>query len=180
MDLTHVTPVELRLAERNPGVCLGLGPQWLPSTEHFASIDPSNERVLGWAGRCTRDQYDLVLNNAVSAFSRWRMVPAPRRGELVRVIVEALRRHKSALGTLIAMETGKIKEEGDGEVEEMIDIGELAVGQSVILYGGTMELERMQDRSYEQSHPLGVVGVITAFNFPRAVWAWNAFIAAVC
>ena len=88
-----------RFAERNPGVCLG--PQWLPSAEHFASIDPSNERVLGWAGRCTRDQYDLVLNNAVSAFSRWRMVPAPRRGELVRVIVEALRRHNARRATML-------------------------------------------------------------------------------
>jgi aldehyde dehydrogenase (NAD+) len=178
MDPTHVTPGELGLAERNPGVCLG--PQWLPAAEYFASIDPTNERVLGWTGRCTRDQYDLVLSNAVAAFSRWRMVPAPRRGELVRVIVDALRRHKSALGSLIAMETGKIKEEGDGEVQEMIDIGELAVGQSRMLYGRTMQSERVQHRMYEQWHPLGVVGVITAFNFPAAVWAWNAFIAAVC
>jgi aldehyde dehydrogenase (NAD+) len=108
------------------------------------------------------------------------MVPAPRRGELVRLIVEDLRLHKSALGTVIALETGKIKEEGDGEIQEMIDIGELAVGQSRMLYGRTMHSERAQHRMYEQWHPLGVVGVVTAFNFPAAVWAWNAFIAAVC
>ena len=156
------------------------GARWLPAAEHFSSINPANEQVLGWAGRCTREQYDRVLSNAVAAFSRWRMVPAPRRGELVRLIVEALRRHKSALGSLIALETGKIKEEGDGEVQEMIDIGELAVGQSRMLYGRTMQSERSQHRMYEQWHPLGVVGVITAFNFPAAVWAWNAFIAAVC
>ena len=108
------------------------------------------------------------------------MVPAPRRGELVRLIVEDLRRHKSALGSLIALETGKIKEEGDGEVQEMIDIGEFAVGQSRMLYGQTMHSERPLHRMYEQWHPLGIVGVITAFNFPAAVWAWNAFIAAVC
>ena len=108
------------------------------------------------------------------------MVPAPRRGELVRLIVEDLRRHKSALGSLIALETGKIKEEGDGEMQEMIDIGDFAVGQSRMLYGRTMHSERPRHRMYEQWHPLGVVGVITAFNFPAAVWAWNAFIAAVC
>jgi aldehyde dehydrogenase (NAD+) len=178
MDLSHAFLGELQLAERNSGACLGA--EWLPAAEHFSSINPANEQVLGWAGRCTREQYDRVLSNAVAAFSRWRMVPAPRRGELVRLIVEALRRHKSALGSLIALETGKIKEEGDGEVQEMIDIGELAVGQSRMLYGRTMQSERSQHRMYEQWHPLGVVGVITAFNFPAAVWAWNAFIAAVC
>src|SRR5262245_54203167 len=117
MDLSHGFLAELGLAERNPGVCLG--PDWLEAAEHFSSINPANEQVLGWTGRCTREQYDLVLSNAVAAFSRWRMLPAPRRGELVRLIVEELRRHKSALGSLIALETGKIKEEGDGEVQEM-------------------------------------------------------------
>src|SRR5690349_4393429 len=178
MDLMHSVLETLELEPRNPGVCLG--PRWLAPTDLFSSINPANEQPLGAVGRCTRDQYDQVLANAVAAFSRWRMVPAPRRGELVRLIVEALRRHKSALGSLIALETGKIKEEGDGEVQEMIDIGELAVGQSRMLYGRTMQSERAQHRMYEQWHPLGVVGVITAFNFPAAVWAWNAFIAAVC
>ena len=178
MDLSHAFLAELGLAERNAGVCLG--PDWLPAAEHFSSINPANEQILGWTGRCTREQYDRVLGNAVAAFSRWRLVPAPRRGELVRLIVEELRRHKSALGSLISLETGKIKEEGDGEVQEMIDIGELAVGQSRMLYGRTMQSERSSHRMYEQWHPLGVVGVITAFNFPAAVWAWNALIAAVC
>lgn len=107
-------------------------------------------------------------------------VPAPRRGELVRLIVEELRRHKSDLGSLISLERGKIKQEGDGEVQEMIDIGNFAVGQSRMLYGKSMHSERPQHRMYEQWHPLGVVGIITAFNFPAAVWAWNAFIAAAC
>jgi len=178
MDLSHALLGELGLAERNPGACLG--PQWLPAAEYFASINPANEQSLGLIGRCTRSQYDAVLSNAHDAFCRWRMVPAPRRGELVRLIVDELRRHKAALGSLISLETGKIKEEGDGEVQEMIDIGELAVGQSRMLYGRTMQSERLRHRMYEQWHPLGVVGVITAFNFPAAVWAWNALIAAVC
>jgi aldehyde dehydrogenase (NAD+) len=169
---------QLRIAERNPGVCIG--PDWLPAGEHFRSINPATEKVIGSAGRCTREQYEEVLRKAAEAFETWRTVPAPRRGELVRLIVEDLRRHKSALGSLIALETGKIKEEGDGEVQEMIDIGELAVGQSRMLYGRAMHSERPQHRMYEQWHPLGVAGVVTAFNFPAAVWAWNAFIAAVC
>jgi aldehyde dehydrogenase (NAD+) len=169
---------QLGIAERNPGACLG--PEWLSPSDHFASINPTDEKVLARAGRCTREQYQQVLHSAAEAFSSWRMVPAPRRGELVRLIVEDLRRHKSALGTLIALETGKIKEEGAGEVQEMIDIGEFAVGQSRMLYGQTMHSERPFHRMYEQWHPLGVVGVITAFNFPAAVWAWNVFIAAVC
>jgi aldehyde dehydrogenase (NAD+) len=178
MDLMQSVLAALELEPRNPGVCLG--PRWLEATDLFSSINPANEQPLGAVGRCTRDQYDQVLANAVCTFSRWRMVPAPRRGELVRLIVERLREHKSALGSLIALETGKIKEEGDGEVQEMIDIGDFAVGQSRMLYGRTMHSERPQHRMYEQWHPLGVVGVITAFNFPAAVWAWNAFIAAIC
>jgi aldehyde dehydrogenase (NAD+) len=178
MDKRFDLLAQLGIAEHNPGVCIG--PDWLAANEHFPSIDPADESVLAWAGRCSPEQYQQVLHNAAAAFSSWRMVPAPRRGELVRLIVEDLRRHKSALGTLIALETGKIKEEGAGEIQEMIDIGELAVGQSRMLYGQTMHSERPFHRMYEQWHPLGIVGVITAFNFPAAVWAWNAFIAAVC
>jgi aldehyde dehydrogenase (NAD+) len=107
-------------------------------------------------------------------------VPAPRRGEAIRLCTEALRRHKDALGSLVSLEMGKIKAEGDGEVQEMIDIGDFALGQSRMLYGNTMHSERLRHRMYEQWHPLGVVGVISAFNFPVAVWAWNAFIAAIC
>jgi aldehyde dehydrogenase (NAD+) len=178
MDTAAHLFAQLGITQRNPGVCMG--PEWLPADEHFASIDPTQGQVIGWAGRCTRSQYGLVLRGAGKAFDAWRMVPAPRRGELVRLIVEALRRHKSAIGTLIALETGKIKQEADGEVQEMIDIGDFAVGQSRMLYGRTMHSERPRHRMYEQWHPLGIVGVITAFNFPAAVWAWNAFIAAVC
>ena len=110
----------------------------------------------------------------------WRRVPAPKRGELIRLVGEELRRHKDALGTLVSLENGKIKPEGDGEVQEMIDIADFAVGQSRMLYGNSMHSERASHRMYEQWHPLGVVGVISAFNFPVAVWAWNAFLAAVC
>jgi aldehyde dehydrogenase (NAD+) len=166
------------LMERQSGVAAGQ--RWLECDEHFPSVDPSTASVLGSAGRCSREQYRQVLDAAQRAFLAWRTVPAPRRGELVRLIVEELRRSKSDLGSLISLETGKIKQEGDGEVQEMIDIGEFAVGQSRMLYGSSMHSERPQHRMLEQWHPLGVVGVITAFNFPAAVWAWNAFIAAVC
>jgi len=169
---------QLGIAERNPAACLG--PQWLAAEEHFPSLNPATGQIIAWAGRCTSSQYGSVLQAALHSFNLWRMVPAPRRGELVRFMVEELRRNKSLLGSLIALETGKIKQEGDGEVQEMIDIGEFAIGQSRMLYGHTMHSERPLHRMYEQWHPLGVVGVITAFNFPAAVWAWNAFIAAVC
>jgi aldehyde dehydrogenase (NAD+) len=107
-------------------------------------------------------------------------VPAPQRGEVIRLMAEELRAHKDALGSLVSLENGKIKAEGDGEVQEMIDIADFAVGQSRMLYGNTMHSERAQHRMYEQWHPLGVVGVISAFNFPVAVWSWNAFLAAIC
>jgi L-aminoadipate-semialdehyde dehydrogenase len=178
MDVALDLLTQLGLAQRNPGTCLG--PEWLPADEYFPSLNPATGQVIGWAGRCARSQYGLVLRAALQAFDAWRMVPAPSRGELVRLVVDDLRRHKSALGSLIALETGKIKQEGDGEVQEMIDIGDFAVGQSRMLYGRTMHSERPRHRMYEQWHPLGVVGVITAFNFPAAVWAWNAFVAAVC
>ena len=125
----------------------------------------------------------LRARHAVGASKRaaaWRKVPAPKRGEAVRLIGEELRAHKDALGTLVSLENGKIKAEGLGEVQEMIDIADFAVGQSRMLYGLTMHSERPQHRMYEQWHPLGVVGIISAFNFPVAVWAWNAFLAAVC
>jgi aldehyde dehydrogenase (NAD+) len=168
----------LEIQERNPGA--GRGRQWLPADRCSPSLDPATGGVLAQAGECSRENYEQVLAAAQEAFLAWRNVPAPRRGELVRLIVEELRRRKSDLGSLISLETGKIKQEGDGEVQEMIDIGDFAVGLSRMLYGKSMHSERPQHRMYEQWHPLGVVGVITAFNFPAAVWAWNAFIAAVC
>ena len=118
--------------------------------------------------------------SAAAAAKAWRSVPAPKRGEAVRLMGEELRKYKSELGSLVALEMGKIKPEGDGEVQEMIDIADFAVGQSRMLYGLQMHSERPNHRMFEQWHPLGVVGVISAFNFPVAVWAWNAFLAAIC
>jgi acyl-CoA reductase-like NAD-dependent aldehyde dehydrogenase len=130
-----------------------------------------------WAA-CTyassQADYDTIVERAQAAFKVWRTTPAPRRGEAIRLCAEALRKHKDALGSLVALEMGKIKPEGDGEVQEMIDIGDFAVGLSRQLYGNTMHSERPGHRMYEQWHPLGIVGVIIAFNFPVAVWAWNS------
>ena len=166
----------LGIQEYNPAAFHG---GWLQGERSFASANPATGAPIAHVGACSARQYEQVIAAARSAFAGWRTVPAPRRGELVRRIGEALRREKDALGTLISLETGKIKQEGDGEVQEMIDIADFAVGQSRMLYGKTMHSERPHHRMYEQWHPLGVVGVITAFNFPAAVWAWNAFIAAV-
>jgi len=121
-----------------------------------------------------------IVNKSLEAFNEWRTVPAPERGQLVREMGNALRDYKDPLGSLVSMEMGKIKAEGDGEVQEMIDIADFAVGQSRMLYGKTMHSERKNHRMYEQWHPLGITGVISAFNFPVAVWSWNAFIAAIC
>jgi aldehyde dehydrogenase (NAD+) len=124
-------------------------------------------------------EYEQVVKNAEAAFGRWRMLPAPQRGEIVRQVGEALRVHKDDLGRLITLEVGKLLSEGLGEVQESIDMADLAVGMSRQLFGLTMHSERDQHRMYEQWHPLGIVGIITAFNFPNAVWAWNAMVAAV-
>ena len=144
------------------------------------SINPASGERIAQVAACSADDYQTIIQSSMEVYNRWRMVPAPKRGEVVRQIGNALRQHKDALGSLVAMEMGKIKQEGDGEVQEMIDIADLAVGQSRMLYGKTMHSERPNHRMYEQWHPLGIVGVISAFNFPVAVWAWNAFIAAVC
>ncbi len=143
------------------------------------SINPATEKLIAKVYTCSVDDYETVVSASVTAQKAWAMVPAPKRGEVIRQIGNALREHKDALGTLIATEMGKIKAEGDGEVQEMIDIADFAVGQARMLYGRTMHSERPEHRMYEQWHPLGVVGVISAFNFPVAVWAWNAFIAAI-
>jgi aldehyde dehydrogenase (NAD+) len=143
------------------------------------SINPANGQRLAQVRGATPADYEHVMGAAVAAAAAWRRVPAPKRGEAVRLVGEELRVHKHALGSLVSLENGKIKAEGDGEVQEMIDIADFAVGQSRMLYGNTMHSERPQHRMYEQWHPLGVVGVISAFNFPVAVWAWNAFLAAI-
>lgn len=171
---------DLGIADSNPGACTGPG-QWFgtPDAGLLPSASPATGAVIASINLCSVQDYEAVIERARAAFEEWRMVPAPRRGEIVGLIGEALRARKDALGSLISLESGKIKQEGDGEVQEMIDIADFAVGQSRMLYGLTMHSERPYHRMYEQWHPLGVVGVITAFNFPVAVWAWNAFIAAV-
>lgn len=148
--------------------------------EKIDSINPSNEEVIASVFTSQGDDYEKVIQASQTTFESWRQVPAPVRGELVRQIGLMLREQKDALGSLVALEMGKSKQEGDGEVQEMIDIADFAVGQSRMLYGKTMHSERPSHRLYEQWHPRGIVGVITAFNFPVAPWAWNAFIAVIC
>ncbi|HEX4069679.1 MAG TPA: aldehyde dehydrogenase family protein [Planctomycetaceae bacterium] len=150
------------------------------SAGDLVSLNPSTGEPLGSVRTSTRGEYDARATTAQEAFLRWRMVPAPKRGEVVRQIGEALRRQKQDLGLLVTLEAGKIRAEGEGEVQEMIDMCDFAVGLSRQLYGLTMASERPSHRMVEQWHPLGPVGVLTAFNFPVAVYAWNAMVAAVC
>ena len=144
------------------------------------SLEPATEEVIGSVREGDIDDYEATVAAAEAAFTDWRMLPAPERGHYVREIGNALRAYKEPLGALVAMEMGKIKAEGEGEVQEMIDIADFAVGLSRQLYGLTIASERPRHRMYEQWHPLGPIGIITSFNFPTAVWSWNAFIAAVC
>ena len=146
----------------------------------LVSENPATGKPLGSVPQATLADYEAATKAAAAAFARWRDVPAPQRGEIVRQIGEAFRRDKDALARLVSQETGKILSEGLGEVQEVIDICDFAVGLSRQLYGLAMHSERPSHRMYEQWHPLGPVAVITAFNFPVAVWAWNAMIAAVC
>ena len=171
----------LGIKDCNPGAYFGDG-QWSKTTDAGIreAINPSTGELIASVYSASADDYEKVVNRSREVFKKWRQVPAPQRGEAIRLCTEALRTHKDALGSLVSLEMGKIKAEGDGEVQEMIDIGDFAVGQSRMLYGNTMHSERPKHRMYEQWHPLGVVGVISAFNFPVAVWAWNAFIAAIC
>lgn len=146
----------------------------------IASYTPINGELLGTVSTADRAQYDAMLAKAKEAAQYWKNVPAPKRGDIVRQIGEALRAKKDDLGALVSIEMGKSYQEGLGEVQEMIDICEFAVGLSRQLYGLTMHSERPNHRMYEQWHPLGIVGIITAFNFPVAVWSWNAMLALVC
>jgi aldehyde dehydrogenase (NAD+) len=150
------------------------------SGEEVASFNPADGLELGRVRLDSAEDYDRIAARATAVFERWRMLPAPKRGEIVRDIGNALRESKATLGELVTLEMGKILAEGLGEVQEMIDIADFAVGLSRQLYGLTMPSERPEHRMYEQWHPLGIVGVISAFNFPVAVWSWNALIAAVC
>src|SRR5690606_3944441 len=141
------------------------------------SYSPVNGQLIASVAAAGKENYEQVIQEAEKAFEIWRMVPAPKRGEIVRQIGEALRENKDSLGRLVSYEMGKSLQEGWGEVQEMIDIADFAVGLSRQLYGLTMHSERPLHRMYEQWHPLGIVGIISAFNFPVAVWSWNSFIA---
>ena len=155
--------------------------EWIVGTGPvLVSYDPTTGRPLHEMPTATSDDLEQVIAASQKAFVEWRSWPAPRRGELVRVLGDLLRENKEALGGLVSLEVGKIASEGLGEVQEMIDMADLAVGMSRQLFGKTMHSERPEHRMYEQWHPIGPTGIITAFNFPVAVWAWNAMVAAVC
>ncbi len=170
---------ELGIENVNPGICTGT--KWKNTTGDVKmSFSPADGQEIAGIQQATKDDYIEVIDTAKKAFKNWRMVPAPIRGELVRQIGLELRKFKEPLGKIVSYEMGKIYQEGLGEVQEMIDICDFAVGQARQLYGSTMHSERAKHRMYDQYHPLGIVGVVSAFNFPVAVWAWNAMIAMVC
>jgi aldehyde dehydrogenase (NAD+) len=170
---------QLSIEQHNSGVSTGT--IWYGSKgETLESYSPVDGKLIGSVSSCDRANFDMVVDKAKTAFESWRNVPAPKRGEIVRHIGEALRKHKEPLGKLVSYEMGKSLQEGYGEVQEMIDICDFAVGLSRQLYGLTMHSERPSHRMYEQWHPLGIVGIISAFNFPVAVWSWNTMLAWIC
>ena len=179
--MSHAILTALGLSSEQSGTYLGQG-EWSKTTDAGAlqPVNPATGEVIATVHASSAADYAILVERALASFKLWRATPAPRRGEAVRLCGEALRKHKDALGSLVALEMGKIKPEGDGEVQEMIDIADFAVGQSRMLYGATMHSERPGHRMYDQYHPLGLVGIISAFNFPVAVWAWNAMLATVC
>ena len=154
-----------------------MGQTWMDTTGDVTeSVSPIDGEIIAKVTNATAGEYEKVIQTAARAFESWKSVPAPKRGEVVRQIGLALRESKEDLGFLVTLEMGKIYQEGLGEVQEMIDICDFAVGQSRQLYGYTMQSERPMHRMYDQYHPLGIVGLVTAFNFPVAVWAWNTMI----
>ncbi|MCX6129719.1 MAG: aldehyde dehydrogenase family protein [Proteobacteria bacterium] len=171
---------ELGLSAENPAVCTGT--EWFGTQQKgsFASYSPVDGKLIGKVYKADKADYERLVLLAQKAFIPWRRMPAPRRGEIVRQIGDKLREKKTALGKLVAYEMGKSLQEGLGEVQEMIDICDFSVGLSRQLHGLTMHSERPNHRMYEQWHPVGLVGIISAFNFPVAVWSWNSMIAAVC
>jgi aldehyde dehydrogenase (NAD+) len=176
-NVSHVLDA-LGIEPENPGAFDGA---WIPTRgERVESLNPATGEPLAAVRMATVEDYERVAATSLEAFREWQTWPAPRRGEIVRQLGEELRRHKEELGQLVSLEVGKIPSEGLGEVQEMIDMADLAVGMSRQLYGLAMHSERPKHRMYEQWHPLGPIGIITAFNFPVAVWAWNAMVAAVC
>ncbi|MFZ4542606.1 MAG: aldehyde dehydrogenase family protein [Saprospiraceae bacterium] len=169
---------KLGLKRNNAGTSTGM--ESVTSRKYIRSFSPVDGEFIGSVSVTTKEQYESVLEKAQDAFVIWRKLPAPKRGEIVRLYGEELRKNKDALGKLVSYEMGKSLQEGYGEVQEMIDICDFAVGLSRQLYGLTMHSERPDHRMYEQWHPLGIVGIISAFNFPVAVWSWNAMLAMVC
>lgn len=175
----HDTLKELGIKERNPGT--SSGDKWITAGGNYiASISPVDGSLIAEVEVTDEGAYNQVITKAEEAFKQWRKWPSPKRGEVVRQVGEELRKHKNVLGKLVSYEMGKSYQEGLGEVQEMIDICDFAVGLSRQLHGLTMHSERPGHRMYEQYHPLGIVGIISAFNFPVAVWSWNAMIAWVC
>jgi len=169
----------LGINSSNPGVSTGT--KWLKSSGgYIESFSPVDGKKIARVQMADEKSFNKVVEQAQNAFKEWKLVPAPKRGEIVRQIGESLRKNKEALGKLVSYEMGKSYQEGLGEVQEMIDICDFAVGLSRQLHGLTMHSERPSHRMYEQYHPLGIVGVISAFNFPVAVWSWNAMLAWVC
>ena len=173
--------LRLGIGEMNAGVCCGVD-NWIREAQgmELQSINPCSNEVIATVAQGAAQSYDQAVAAAQAGFEQWRALPAPKRGEVIRDLGNALREYKEPLGELVTLENGKIRTEGLGEVQEMIDICDFAVGLSRQLYGLTMHSERPGHRMYEQWHPLGPIGIITAFNFPAAVWSWNAAIAAVC
>jgi aldehyde dehydrogenase (NAD+) len=170
---------ELKISELNKGVSTGT--KWMSTSgDKIVSSSPVDGKLIATINSCDKRSFDFVVETAQSAFLEWRKWPAPKRGEVVRQIGNELRKNKANLGKLVSYEMGKSLQEGMGEVQEMIDVCDLAVGLSRQLYGLTMHSERPGHRMYEQYHPLGIVGIISAFNFPVAVWSWNSLIAMVC
>jgi len=172
---------KLNIQPVNAGACIGPD-GWIkdPKGRELISYNPATGEAIASVVQATAETYEKVASTAQRAFLTWRAIPAPKRGEVVRDLGNLLRELKEPLGDLVTLEMGKIRVEGHGEVQEMIDICEMAVGQSRMLYGLSMHSERPAHRMYEQWHPLGAVGLITAFNFPVAVWSWNSALAAVC
>ena len=176
MDNSFLKKLGLKI--NNHGTSTGL--ETTTSGKYIPSYSPVDGELIGKVSKTTRKEYDALMDTAQEAFLQWRMIPAPQRGEIVRQYGEALRKYKAPLGRLVSYEMGKSLQEGWGEVQEMIDICDFAVGLSRQLYGLTIQSERPRHRMFEQWHPLGIVGVISAFNFPVAVWSWNAMLALVC
>ncbi len=168
----------LNINETNAGTSTGTN--WISTNNHLDSFSPVDGKKIATVQITDEEAYKNVLQKAEDAFKVWRLLPAPKRGEIVRQMGEEFRRHKDDLGRLVSWEMGKSLQEGLGEVQEIIDICDFAVGLSRQLYGLTMHSERPNHRMYEQYHPIGIVGIITAFNFPAAVWGWNAMLAWVC